>query len=462
MSKEQTRALATTNEAAYERARRVIPGGVNSPVRAYRSVGGAPRFLVSARGAYVTDVEGREYVDLVASWGPAILGHAHPEVVQAVQDAASRGLSFGATTPAETELAELVVARLGGGTEVGGLVDEVRLVSTGTEATMTAIRLARGFTGRSLLIKFAGHYHGHSDGLLAEAGSGVATLALPASAGVPEPIAAQTLVLPYNDLDAVRTAFEAHPGEIAAVIVEAAAANMGVVAPLPGFNRGLTELAHEFGALVILDEVLTGFRVSAKGYWGIDTAPFRTEAKPGGWRTFSQETYLPDLVTFGKVIGGGMPLAALGGRREVMEYLAPVGPVYQAGTLSGNPLSVAAGLATLRLADEAVYDRLYHVSETLQREVSTALAAEGVAHTIQRAGNLFSVLFAETPAVNYAQVQAQEAFRFGPFFHAMLEQGVALPPSVFEAWFVTAAHDEAAVERIVDALPAAAKAAAAA
>jgi glutamate-1-semialdehyde 2,1-aminomutase len=429
-----------SNETEYERARRVIPGGVNSPVRAYRSVGGAPRFLVSAQGAYVTDVEGREYVDLVASWGPAILGHAHPEVVQAVQDAAARGLSFGATTPAETELAELVVTRL------APLVDEVRLVSTGTEATMTAIRLARGFTGRPLLIKFAGHYHGHSDGLLAEAGSGVATLALPASAGVPEPIAAQTLVLPYNDLDAVRTAFEAHPGEIAAVIVEAAAANMGVVAPLPGFNRGLTELAHEFGALVILDEVLTGFRVSARGFWGIDGT--------------GEIGYTPDLVTFGKVIGGGMPLAALGGRREVMEYLAPVGPVYQAGTLSGNPLSVAAGLATLKLADGAVYDRLYHVSETLQREVSTALAAAGVAHTIQRAGNLFSVLFAETPAVNYAQVQAQDAFRFGPFFHAMLERGVALPPSVFEAWFVTTAHDDAAVERIVDALPAAARAAA--
>jgi glutamate-1-semialdehyde 2,1-aminomutase len=436
----------TTNEAAFERARRVIPGGVNSPVRAYRSVGGAPRFLSSARGAYVTDVEGREYVDLVASWGPAILGHAHPEVVKAVTDAAGRGLSFGATTPAETELAELVIDRLGGGVAAGGLVDEVRLVSTGTEATMTAIRLARGFTGRPLLIKFSGHYHGHSDGLLAEAGSGVATLALPASAGVPEQIAAQTLVLPYNDLDAVRTAFEAHPGEIAAVIVEAAAANMGVVAPLPGFNPGLTELAHEHGALVILDEVLTGFRVSARGWWGLEVA--------------RGDGYTPDLVAFGKVIGGGMPLAALGGRREVMEYLAPVGPVYQAGTLSGNPLSVAAGLATLRLADATVYENLDRVSAVLQREVSGALAAEGIAHTIQRAGNLFSVLFAEKPAVNYAEVQAQEAFRFGPFFHAMLEQGVALPPSVFEAWFVTAAHDDAALTRIVEALPAAARAAA--
>ncbi|MGO4301998.1 glutamate-1-semialdehyde 2,1-aminomutase [Leifsonia sp. RAF41] len=427
------------NLAQFERAQRVIPGGVNSPVRAYGSVGGTPRFLVSARGPYVTDAEGREYVDLVASWGPAILGHAHPAVVAAVQQAAARGLSFGASTPAETELAEAVIGRV-------PFIEKLRLVSTGTEATMTAIRLARGFTGRPLLIKFAGHYHGHSDGLLAEAGSGLATLALPGSAGVTEATAAQTIVLPYNDLDAVRAVFEAQGPDIAAVITEAAAANMGVVPPDTGFNAALTELAHEFGALLILDEVLTGFRVSDAGFWGLDRG------------------YTPDLVTFGKVVGGGMPLAALGGRAELMDFLAPAGPVYQAGTLSGNPVAVAAGLATLENADAAVYDRLDAVAATLSTGVSDALAGAGVAHRVQRAGNLFSFVFGEYPAAprNYAEVQRQEAYRYRAFFHAMLDQGVSLPPSVFEAWFVTAAHDDAAVARILDALPAAARAAAAA
>ncbi|MEU6824228.1 glutamate-1-semialdehyde 2,1-aminomutase [Streptomyces atriruber] len=438
----------TSNESEFARARKVISGGVNSPVRAFGSVGGAPRFLVSASGPYVTDVEGREYVDLVASWGPAILGHAHPEVVTAVQDAAALGLSFGATTPAETELAELVVRRLGGPRASGGLIDELRLVSTGTEATMTAIRLARGFTGRPLLVKFAGHYHGHSDGLLAAAGSGVATFGLPASAGVPEPIAEQTLVLPYNDPEAVRAAFAAHPGRIAAVIVEAAAANMGVVAPDPGYNAALASIAHEHGALLILDEVLTGFRVAPDGYWGLQKT---SSAEPA---------YDVDLVTFGKVIGGGMPVAAVGGRSDVLEHLAPNGPVYQAGTLSGNPLAVAAGLATLRLADQETYARLDRMSGTLRAAVSEALTAAGVAHTVQSAGNLFSVLFAPEPARDYEAVQAQETFRFPPFFHAMLDRGVALPPSVYEAWFVTAAHDDRAVTRILDALPHAARAAA--
>ena len=426
----------TTNDDAFARARAVLPGGVNSPVRAFGSVGGSPRSMVSARGAYITDVEGTEYVDLVGAWGPAILGHAHPEVIDAVQRTAAQGLGFGASTPGESELAELVRDR------VGPLVEKLRLVSTGTEATMTAIRLARGGTGRDLLVKFAGHYHGHSDGLLAEGGSGLATLAIPGSAGVPAAIAAQTIVIPYNDLDAVREVFASN--SVAAVIVEAAAANMGVVPPAAGFNAELTRIAHEHGALVILDEVLTGFRVSPAGWWGLDTS------------------YRPDLVTYGKVIGGGLPLAALGGRAELMDLLAPVGPVYQAGTLSGNPVAVAAGLTTLRLADAAVYEHLDATAATISRALSDALAAEGVAHSVQHAGNLFSVAFRDTAPRDYAEVKAQDSFRYPPFFHAMLDAGVSLPPSVFEAWFVSAAHDADAVGRIVDALPGAARAAASA
>ncbi|WP_396599647.1 glutamate-1-semialdehyde 2,1-aminomutase [Frigoribacterium sp. R86507] len=439
-----------SNDTYFTRAKRSIPGGVNSPVRAYGSVGGTPRFLVGAKGAYVTDAEGRDYVDLVASWGPAILGHTHPEVLEAVQQAAARGLSFGASTPAETELAELVRERVAVGDQRP--IGKLRMVSTGTEATMTAIRLARGYTGRDLLVKFAGHYHGHSDSLLAEAGSGVATLSMPGSAGITAETAAQTLVLPYNDLDAVRAAFDEHGPRIAAVIVEAAAANMGVLAPQRGFNRSLSEITRRHGSLLIVDEVLTGFRVGRAGWWGLEASQVVPDG--AGWE--------PDLITFGKVIGGGMPLAALGGRAEVMDFLAPLGPVYQAGTLSGNPVAVAAGIATLRLATPEVYARLDTVADQLSAGVSAALSAEGVGHSVQRAGSLFSFAFTPTAPNDYDDVRAQQTWRYPPFFHAMLDAGVNLPPSVFEAWFVTAAHDDDVVSRILDAVPAAAKAAAAA
>ncbi|RKS93614.1 glutamate-1-semialdehyde 2,1-aminomutase [Microbacterium sp. AG790] len=436
--------MTDTNDALFTRARAVIPGGVDSPVRAYGSVGGTPRFLVEAAGAYVTDAEGRRYVDLVASWGPALLGHAHPEVVAAVQAAAARGLSFGAPTPAEAELVEEIVRRV-------PAVQKARLVSTGTEATMTAIRLARGATGRDLLIKFAGHYHGHSDGLLAAAGSGLATFALPGSAGVPEAVAAQTLVVPYNDRAALEEVFAAHSGRIAAVITEAAAANMGVVAPASGFSTFVAELCRREGALLISDEVLTGFRAAPGGY-------AQVLADAG-------ETVVPDLVTFGKVIGGGLPVAAVGGRADVMDMLAPLGPVYQAGTLSGNPVAVAAGLATLRLADASAYARLAAAADAVADAATAALTAAGVPHVLQRAGTLFSVFFgAEVVGgvSDYATAQRQDTAAYGRFFHAMLDAGVSLPPSAFEAWFLTAAHDDAAVAQIVDALPAAARAAASA
>jgi glutamate-1-semialdehyde 2,1-aminomutase len=449
----------TTNAEEFARAQAAIPGGVNSPVRAFGSVGGTPRFFVKAKGAFVTDVEGRDYVDLVNSWGPAILGHAHPAVLDAVHAAVDRGLGFGASTPGETELAELVRARVshrwpeGHAFAPASPIERLRLVSTGTEATMTAIRLARGVTGRELLVKFAGHYHGHSDGLLAEAGSGLATLSMPGSAGVTAATAAQTLVIPYNDIDAVREVFEAFGNNIAAIIFEAAAANMGVIAPKPGFNQAVSEIAREYEAIVISDEVLTGFRVGPAGWWGLEASQRTPDLGPA---------WTPDLITFGKVVGGGLPLAALGGAAALMDHLAPLGPVYQAGTLSGNPIAVAAGIATLTAADAGVYTRLDHVADVLTTEVSRAFDAEGVVHSVQRAGNLFSFAFRAEQPRDYTEVRDQEAFRYRAFFHAMLDAGVSLPPSVFEAWFASAAHDDAVLSRIVDALPAAARAAAAA
>ncbi|RKW71613.1 glutamate-1-semialdehyde 2,1-aminomutase [Galactobacter caseinivorans] len=429
-----------TNAQEFATAQAIMPGGVNSPVRAFGSVGGVPPFLVDAHGAHVTDVEGKRYVDLVMSWGPALLGHSHPAVIEAVHRAVDHGLSFGASTPAESRLAGLIAGRMGG-------VERVRLVSTGTEATMTAVRLARGYTGRDLIVKFAGCYHGHVDALLAAAGSGLATLALPGSAGVPAAVTAETLVLPFNDRTAVDAAFEQYGQRIAAVITESAPCNMGVVLPEEGFNAYLRAKTTEAGSLLIVDEVLTGFRASDAGYWGLTG---RTE----GW--------VPDLFTFGKVIGGGMPAAALAGPAQIMDFLAPLGPVYQAGTLSGNPVATAAGIAQLEHATSDMYANIDARSLQLQDELSAALNAAGVDHSLQVAGNLFSVAFgtSERGVHNYADAQAQEGWRYTPFFHSMLEQGVYLPPSVFEAWFLSDAHDDAAMDQIVTALPAAARAAA--
>jgi glutamate-1-semialdehyde 2,1-aminomutase len=414
----------TRNEELYARAQRTIPAGVNSPVRAFRSVGGTPRFFTRGEGAYLWDADGTRYIDYVGSWGPAILGHAHPETVRAVQATAKHGLSFGAPTELEIEMAETLCRLLPS-------LEMVRLVSSGTEATMTALRLARGFTGRPKIVKFEGCYHGHGDSLLVKAGSGALTFGQPSSAGVPPSIAGETLVLTYNDLDQVAAAFKARPDEIAGIIVEPVAGNMNLVAPTPEFLPGLRQLCDRNGAVLIFDEVMTGFRVHLQGAQGLYGV-------------------VPDLTTLGKVIGGGMPVGAFGGKRAIMEKIAPLGPVYQAGTLSGNPVAVAAGLATLQaIQAPGFYERLSERTRSLTAGLAVAAKRAGATFSAQSIGGMFGIYFAPAVPDSFATVMACDKDRFNRFFHRMLDAGVYFAPSAFEAGFVSAAHSADDIDQTV-------------
>jgi glutamate-1-semialdehyde 2,1-aminomutase len=414
------------NDELFARAQRTIPGGVNSPVRAFRAVGGTPRFFTRAQGAYLWDVDGTRYIDYVGSWGPAILGHAHPPTVRAVQDAARHGISFGAPTEAEIAMAEMLTSLLPS-------LELVRLVSSGTEATMSALRLARGYTGRPKIVKFEGCYHGHGDSLLVKAGSGALTFGQPSSAGVPSAIAGETIVLSYNDLDQVEAAFKQHPDEIACVIVEPVAGNMNLIAPEPEFLPGLRRVCDRYGAVLIFDEVMTGFRVHRQGAQGLYGV-------------------VPDLTTLGKVIGGGMPVGAFGGRRAIMEKIAPLGPVYQAGTLSGNPVAVAAGLATLAaIQAPGFYEGLGERTRALTDGLAAAAAKAGVPFSAQSIGGMFGIYFAAKAPRSYSEVMACDKEAFNRFFHRMLDAGVYFAPSAFEAGFVSAAHSAEDIRQTVDA-----------
>ncbi|MBF0174926.1 MAG: glutamate-1-semialdehyde 2,1-aminomutase [Magnetococcales bacterium] len=413
------------SEQLFQNAQRFIPGGVNSPVRAFKAVGGIPPFIQSAEGAWLTDVDNRRYIDYVGSWGPMIVGHAHPEVVAAVQEAMRRGASFGTPTEAEVRLAEKIVALVPS-------MEMVRLVNSGTEATMSAVRLARAATGRDSLLMFEGCYHGHGDAFLAKAGSGLATFGVPSSPGVPKATVEQTLTLPYNDLDAVTSLFERHTAGIAAVIVEPVAGNMGCIPPKPGFLQGLAALCRRYGTLLIFDEVMTGFRVA-----------------PGG----AQELYgiTPDLTTLGKIIGGGLPVGAYGGRRDLMERIAPSGPVYQAGTLSGNPLATAAGLATLEiLSRPGCYETLEWRCQRLCDGLDRLLTDAGIPHTSTRVGSMFGLFFTDKkPLHQFEDAKTSDLNRFRQWFHGMLREGVYLAPSQFEAGFLSLAHDDAVIDATI-------------